>query len=564
MTFLKINNLSVNYQMRKETVYAAKNINIEVKKGEILGLVGESGSGKSTVGNAIINLIDEPGKVSSGSVILGDLNIHKNSESIVKYRGNKIGLIFQDPQTSLNPILTVGEQLIETIQTHLQLSKEEAKNKSINLLKEVGIKDAEKRFDNYPHQFSGGMRQRVVISLALCCEPELLIADEPTTALDVSIQSQILELIKRLTKERNLAVILITHDMGVIAETTDRVAVMKSGDLVEIGITKEILTNPQNNYTKSLVSSVPPTNKKISRFVIIENENENEKENDKPKNIKILNRWQKREIKSQDLVQLKNLSKSFDDNFFTENSKNSVMAVNDVSFEIKEGETFGLVGESGSGKSTIAKMIVNLFKPSSGDIFFDNVCITKIKQKSELMKFRKQIQMIFQDPYSSLNGRLKVKEIIAEPIKLHNPSISNSDLNSYIFDLLESVELIQKSADRYPHEFSGGQRQRISIARALATQPRLLVCDEPTSALDVSIQAQILNLLKDLQEQLNLTILFISHDLPVVRQMCDRIGVLKDGKLCEVTNTEDLFLKPQHEYTKELLRLMPKIESIYN
>ncbi len=559
MSFLKINNLSVDYKMRKETVYAAKNVNIEVNKGEILGLVGESGSGKSTVGNAIINLIDEPGKVSSGSVILGDLNIHENSESIIKYRGNKIGLIFQDPQTSLNPILTVGEQLIETIQTHLNLNKEGAKNKSINLLKEVGIKDAEKRFNNYPHQFSGGMRQRVVISLALCCEPELLIADEPTTALDVSIQSQILDLIKKLTKERNLAVILITHDMGVIAETANRVAVMKSGNLVEIGETKKILTTPQQSYTKSLVSSVPPTNKKISRFVILEKENKN-KEN----NIKILNRWTKKEIINQDLVQVKNLNKSFDDNFFTENSKNSVLAVNNVSFEIKEGESFGLVGESGSGKSTIAKLIVNLFKPSSGDIFFDSTCITKINNRSELMKFRKQIQMIFQDPYSSLNGRLKVKDIVAEPITLHNSSISNSDLNNYVNDLLDSVEMTQKSADRYPHEFSGGQRQRISIARALATQPRLLVCDEPTSALDVSIQAQILNLLKDLQEQLNLTILFISHDLPVVRQMCDRIGVLKDGKLCEVSNTEDLFLNPTHEYTKELLHLMPKIESIYN
>ena len=559
MSFLKINNLSVDYKMRKETVYAAKNVNIEVNKGEILGLVGESGSGKSTVGNAIINLIDEPGKVSSGSVILGDLNIHENSESIIKYRGNKIGLIFQDPQTSLNPILTVGEQLIETIQTHLNLNKEESKNKSINLLKEVGIKDAEKRFNDYPHQFSGGMRQRVVISLALCCEPELLIADEPTTALDVSIQSQILDLIKKLTKERNLAVILITHDMGVIAETANRVAVMKSGNLVEIGETKKILTTPQQSYTKSLVSSVPPTNKKISRFVIVEKENKN-KEN----NIKILNRWTKKEITNQDLVQVKNLNKSFDDNFFTENSKNSVLAVNNVSFEIKEGESFGLVGESGSGKSTIAKMIVNLFKPSSGDIFFDNTCITKIKNRSELMKFRKQIQMIFQDPYSSLNGRLKVKDIIAEPITLHNPSVSNSDLNNYVYDLLDSVEMSQKSADRYPHEFSGGQRQRISIARALATQPRLLVCDEPTSALDVSIQAQILNLLKDLQDQLNLTILFISHDLPVVRQMCDKIAVLKDGKLCEVSETEELFKNPKHNYTKELLKLMPKIESIYN
>jgi len=546
--------------MRKETVYAAKNINIEVNKGEILGLVGESGSGKSTVGNAIINLIDEPGKVSSGSVLLGELSIHEDPKNIVKYRGKKIGLIFQDPQTSLNPILTIGEQLIETIQTHLTLTKDKAKERSISLLKEVGIKDAAKRFDDYPHQFSGGMRQRVVISLALCCEPELLIADEPTTALDVSIQSQILDLIKKLTKERNLAVILITHDMGVIAETANRVAVMKNGDVVEIGITKEILTNPKKTYTKSLVSSVPPTNKKISRFVIIEKENNIDNKN----NLKILNRWTKKKIIEQNLVQVKNLSKSFDDNFFTESSKNSVMAVNDVSFNIREGESFGLVGESGSGKSTIAKMIVNLFKPSAGEFFFDNICVTKIKQNSEMMKFRKQIQMIFQDPYSSLNGRLKVRDIVSEPIKLHNPLISKNDLDSYVFDLLESVELTQNSADRYPHEFSGGQRQRISIARSLATQPRLLVCDEPTSALDVSIQAQILNLLKDLQEQLNLTILFISHDLPVVRQMCDRIGVLRDGKLCEVSDTEDLFLKPQHDYTKELLRLMPKIESIYN
>jgi peptide/nickel transport system ATP-binding protein len=560
MSFLKIKNLSVDYKMRRETVYAAKKINIEVNKGEILGLVGESGSGKSTVGNAIINLIDDPGKISNGSIILGDIDINHNQKNIENFRGKKVGLIFQDPQTSLNPILTIGEQLIETIQTHLDLSKDEAKKRSIELLKEVGIKDAENRFDNYPHQFSGGMRQRVVISLALCCEPELLIADEPTTALDVSIQSQILELIKRLTKERNLAVILITHDMGVIAETTNRVAVMKNGELVEIGKTKEILTHPKQPYTKSLVSSVPPTNKKISRFVILNQTEEVKKQS----NLKILSRWTKREINQKNLVSVKNLFKTFDDNFFSENSKNSIMAVDDVSFSIKEGETFGLVGESGSGKSTIAKMIVNLYKPSSGDIYFDDVCITQIKKNKEMLKFRKQIQMIFQDPYSSLNGRLKVKDIVAEPILLHNPSIKRSDLENYIFDLLQSVELSQSSAERYPHEFSGGQRQRISIARALATQPRLLVCDEPTSALDVSIQAQILNLLKDLQEQLNLTILFISHDLPVVRQMCDRIGVLRNGKLCEVSNSEKLFEKPEHEYTKELLNLMPKIEAIYN
>ena len=560
MSFLKIQNLSVDYKLRKETVHAAKDINIEIKRGEIVGLVGESGSGKSTVANAIIDLIDEPGKVSEGSIYLSDINIHENKKNILSLRGKKIGFIFQDPQTSLNPILTIGQQLIETIQTHLNLSNSEAKEKSINLLKEVGIKDAEKRFNDYPHQFSGGMRQRVVISLSLCCEPELLIADEPTTALDVSIQSQILELIKKLTKERNLAVILITHDMGVIAETTNRVAVMKNGNLVELGTTKQILTEPKETYTKSLVSSVPPTNKKISRFKIIEKESNNQENI----NLKILNRWNKREISKKDLVQIKNLSKTFNEGFFTEKSQNNVLAVDTVSFNIQEGKSFGLVGESGSGKTTIAKIIVNLFKPTSGEIYFDDVCINNIKSNKELLKFRKQIQMIFQDPYSSLNGRLKVKDIIAEPIKLHDANISSNELNEYINDLLDSVELSKSSAERYPHEFSGGQRQRISIARALATKPRLLVCDEPTSALDVSIQAQILNLLKDLQEQLNLTILFISHDLPVVRQMCDDIGVLRNGKLCEVSETEELFKNPNHEYTKELLRLMPKIETIYN
>ncbi len=560
MSFLKIQNLSVDYKLRKETVHAAKDINIEIKRGEIVGLVGESGSGKSTVANAIIDLIDEPGKVSEGSIYLSDINIHENKKNILSLRGKKIGFIFQDPQTSLNPILTIGQQLIETIQTHLNLSNSKAKEKAINLLKEVGIKDAEKRFNDYPHQFSGGMRQRVVISLSLCCEPELLIADEPTTALDVSIQSQILELIKKLTKERNLAVILITHDMGVIAETTNRVAVMKNGNLVELGTTKQILTEPKETYTKSLVSSVPPTNKKISRFKIVEKKSNNQENI----NLKILNRWNKREILKKDLVQIKNLCKTFNEGFFTEKSQNNVLAVDTVSFNIQEGKSFGLVGESGSGKTTIAKMIVNLFKPTSGEIYFDNVCINNIKSNKELLKFRKQIQMIFQDPYSSLNGRLKVKDIIAEPIKLHDANISSNELNEYINDLLDSVELSNSSAERYPHEFSGGQRQRISIARALATKPRLLVCDEPTSALDVSIQAQILNLLKDLQEQLNLTILFISHDLPVVRQMCDDIGVLRNGKLCEVSETEELFKNPNHEYTKELLRLMPKIETIYN
>jgi len=317
-----------------------------------------------------------------------------------------------------------------------------------------------------------------------------------------------------------------------------------------------VLGNPKAEYTKSLVSSVPPTNKKINRFNVIN-------KIDNQVNLKILNRWKKKELIDQNLIEVKNLKKSFHDGIFSESSSKDVIAVDNVSFNIKEGESFGLVGESGSGKSTIAKMIVNLFKPTSGEIYFDKVCINKIRDKNVMLKFRRQIQMIFQDPYSSLNSRMKVYDIIAEPIRLHNTLIKDHELKDYINNLLESVELTKKSAERYPHEFSGGQRQRISIARALATQPRLLVCDEPTSALDVSIQAQILNLLKDLQEQLNLTILFISHDLPVVRQMCDRIAVLRYGKLCEISDTENLFLNPSNSYTKELLDLMPKIESIY-
>ena len=564
MSFLRIKNLSVDYKMRRETVYAAKNINIEVSKSEILGLVGESGSGKSTVGNAIINLIDEPGKVSNGSILLGDINIHEKPENIVKYRGKKVGLIFQDPQTSLNPIFTIGEQLIETIQTHLNLGATEAKNKAINLLKEVGIKDAEARFNNYPHQFSGGMRQRVVISLALCCEPELLIADEPTTALDVSIQSQILDLIKRLTKERNLAVILITHDMGVIAETTDRVAVMKNGNLVEIGPTKEILTDPKEIYTKSLVSSVPPTNKKIKRFKIISPDGEEITSNSANLTKNIIKTWGIRENKNQTLLNVSNVSKIFDDGSILKNlsEEKKVKALDNVSFELFEGETFGLVGESGSGKSTIAKIITGLVRPSKGEIYYNNSFLYDAKKKYQISQSRGQIQMIFQDPYSSLNPRFKVKNIISEPLKFFQKNISKEELNKNVNDLIDIVGMTRNSLERYPHEFSGGQRQRISIARALATRPKLLICDEPTSALDVSIQAQILNLLKDIQDELHLTILFISHDLPVIRQMCDRIAVLKNGILCEINETEELFNNPSHEYTKELINLMPKIESI--
>ena len=571
MSFLEVKNLDISYPTRKETIVASKNVEFTLERGEILGIVGESGSGKSTIANAIINLIDPPGEITNGSIKIDNNELRDNEELIQKIRGKKIGFVFQDPQTSLNPLFKIKDQLIETIQTHLNLGYQDALKKSIQLLKEVGIDNAEKRIEDYPHQFSGGMRQRVVIALAISCEPDLIIADEPTTALDVSIQYQILELLKDLTKKRNLGVIIITHDMGVIAETTDKVIVMRHGLIVEQGDTKELLTNPKSNEARSLVISVPPTNKKIDRFKLISPDGKEITSDSKNLTKNIIKTWGVRENKNQKLLKLTGVTKIFDDKSFAINisfgSKNEstdkvVKAVDNVSFELFEGETLGLVGESGSGKSTIAKIITGLVRPNNGEIFYNNISLYNSKRKYQIDKSRGQIQMIFQDPYSSLNPRFKVKDIISEPIKLFQKNISSNELTQNVYDLIDIVGMTRQSLDRYPHEFSGGQRQRISIARALATRPRLLICDEPTSALDVSIQAQILNLLKDIQDELHLAMLFISHDLPVIRQMCNRIVVLKNGSVCETKETEELFNNPEHPYTQELIRLMPKIESI--
>ena len=571
MSFLEIKNLNISYPTRKETIVASKNVEFSLERGEILGIVGESGSGKSTIANAIINLIDPPGEITDGSIKIDNIELRSNEEIVQNIRGKKIGFVFQDPQTSLNPLFKIKDQLIETIQAHLNLSYQDSLKKSIQLLKEVGIENAEKRIENYPHQFSGGMRQRVVIALAISCEPDLIIADEPTTALDVSIQYQILELLKDLTKKRNLGVIIITHDMGVIAETTDKVIVMRYGHIVEQGETKELLTNPKSTEARSLVISVPPTNKKIDRFKLISPDGKEIASSSKDLTKNIIKTWGVRENKNQKLLKLEEVTKIFDDNslgssfsFSSNKSSNDkiVKAVDNVSFELFEGETLGLVGESGSGKSTIAKIITGLVGPNKGNLIYNNEPLYNSNKTYQIHKSRGQIQMIFQDPYSSLNPRFKVKDIIAEPIKFFQKNISNNELLQNVYDLIDIVGMTRQSLDRYPHEFSGGQRQRISIARALATRPRLLICDEPTSALDVSIQAQILNLLKDIQDELHLTMLFISHDLPVIRQMCNRIIVLKNGAVCETKDTEELFNNPEHEYTKELIRLMPKIETI--
>ncbi len=571
MSFLEVKDLNISYPTRKETIVASKNVEFYLERGQILGIVGESGSGKSTIANAIINLIDPPGEITDGSIKIDNIELRGNEEIIQNIRGKKIGFVFQDPQTSLNPLFKIKDQLIETIQAHLNLSYQDSLTKSIQLLKEVGIENAEKRIEDYPHQFSGGMRQRVVIALAISCEPDLIIADEPTTALDVSIQYQILELLKDLTKKRNLGVIIITHDMGVIAETTDKVIVMRYGHIVEQGATKELLTNPKSTEAKSLVISVPPTNKKIDRFKLISPDGKEITSNSTNLTKNIIKTWGVRENKNQKLLELKDVTKIFDDqslgSIFSFSSRNKiddqiVRAVDNVSFDLIEGETLGLVGESGSGKSTIAKIITGLVNPNNGYIKYNNESLYNSNNKYQIHKSRGQIQMIFQDPYSSLNPRFKVRDIISEPIKFFQKNINNNELTENIHDLIDIVGMTRQSLDRYPHEFSGGQRQRISIARALATRPRLLICDEPTSALDVSIQAQILNLLKDIQDELHLTMLFISHDLPVIRQMCNRIVVLKNGLVCESNETESLFNNPQHDYTKQLIKLMPKIESL--
>ena len=561
---LEIRDLNIQFPTRRGVIDAARNINLSLQPGEVLGLVGESGAGKSTIGNAIINLLEPPGRIDTGTILFQGSELRGLDEHAMrKVRGDRIGMIFQDPQTSLNPLLRIGEQLIETIRKSLPVSEKEARQRALDLLASVGIDQPEARLNAYPHQFSGGMRQRVVIALALAGEPELIIADEPTTALDVSIQAQILNLIRDLCKTRNLGVIIITHDIGVIANIADRVAVMYRGEVVETGPVDQILKAPQHDYTVSLIAAVPPADRKLNRFNSVDYIDGSDA-GSALKKIDVSQHWlgEQSHLKSDDgiAVSVNNLKLSFviKNALFSRNRK-LLHAVNDVSFSITDGESFGLVGESGSGKSTVARLIAGLYKPQAGRIRVMGQEVELHKQDEKSLQARRALQMIFQDPYSSLNGRLKVLDIVAEPIRFFKMTASEKQTRSVVQDLLDHIGLGAAAAMRYPHEFSGGQRQRISIARALASRPRILICDEPTSALDVSIQAQILNLLKDLQEELGLTMLFISHDLPVIRQMCDRVAVMRGGAICEIAETEQLFESPEHEYTKHLLNLMPRM-----
>ena len=565
MALLDIDAIRIEFPSRRGNHVAVDGISLSLEPGEILGVVGESGAGKSTIGNAVIGLLEAPGKLTDGQVRLEGQRIdalppHEQR----KVRGRRIGMIFQDPLTSLDPLQTVESQLVETMQVHLGVSPADGRRRAVALLQQVGIDNPELRVKQYPHQFSGGMRQRVVIALALCCEPEVIIADEPTTALDVSIQAQILDLLRKLCKEKQVGMIIITHDMGVIADVTDRVAVLYRGRLVEQGPTAKILGDPDHPYTRSLISAVPRPDVKLRRFPLV-TYIEDVRTPAAP--LDIATHWlgQKRDFGASQggvpLVRAQGLGMRFVlRNAFLKRNRRTLDAVKQVDLSIAEGEVFGLVGESGSGKSTVARLISGLYTPSSGSVTFAGTNLTALRGEKALNPFRRQIQMVFQDPYSSVNPRMRVLDIVAEPIRFHKLADSEAQARRIVADLLDVVGLGAQAAQRYPHEFSGGQRQRICIARALATRPRFLICDEPTSALDVSIQAQILNLLKDLQEQLRLTMLFISHDLPVIRQMCDRVGVMRHGQLLEVADTETLFRTPQHEYSKHLLGLMPKLQ----
>jgi peptide/nickel transport system ATP-binding protein len=555
---LNVQNLTVKFPSRHGDFTAIEGVNIQVAAGEIHGLVGESGAGKSTIGAAIIGLLQPPGFVAEGTMQLGETNLGDlTPDQAHAVRGDRISMIFQDPQTSLNPLMTIEDQLIETIQSHSDVSTSAARKRAVDLLEEIGIKNAALRITAYPHQFSGGMRQRVVIALALCTDPELIIADEPTTALDVAVQSQVLDLIRRLADTRGIAFILITHDIGVIAQVTDNVTVLRGGKVMESGVTSQVLGKPRHPYTKALMNAVPRLDRKLDRFLM-------PADDDTPSAPALT-----QDVNAEDWLmeggvqeaiglEINDLTVKFAGirtSLFQ--TPEAYTALDQVSITVRPGTVMGLVGESGSGKSTIAKAITGLVHPAAGDIRLGGETLLPGKQRSRMDPARRIIQMVFQDPYSSLNSRHRIGEILAEPLALYGLEDNKAKRRMLAAAMLELVEMEPTAIDRYPHQFSGGQRQRIAVARALLARPRFLICDEPTSALDVSIQAQVLNLLKDLQAKFNLSILFISHNLAVVRQMSDDVTVLRAGKIEEASASEPFFTDPQAAYSQELLSLTP-------
>jgi len=576
---LEIKNLVTEFRTDGEVMKAVNDVSFTLNRGETIGIVGESGSGKSVTSLSVMRLIpNPPGKISGGEILF-----HKNDNSIVDLvklnekemraiRGNDIAMIFQEPMTSLNPVFTCGDQVMEAILLHQKVNKKEAKEKTIALFKEVQLPRPEAIFDQYPHQISGGQKQRVMIAMAMSCNPSILIADEPTTALDVTVQQTILDLMLKLQREKDMGIMFITHDLGVIAELADKVVVMYKGKIVEQGPVLEIFSNPQHPYTKGLLACRPPLDVRLKRLPIVSDfmnldEAGNIQEIDQSvteateKEIQtVVERAEahKKLYAQKPILQIKNLKTYFPlkKNFFGKVTE-EVKAVDDVTFDVYPGETLGLVGESGCGKTTLGRTVLRLVDPTGGEVIFKGNPLHSMTT-AELTEIRKDIQIIFQDPYSSLNPRITVGDAIMEPMQVHKLYANDKERKEKVLELLERVNLLPEHFYRYPHEFSGGQRQRICIARALALRPQFIICDESVSALDVSVQAQVLNLLNELKRDFDFTYIFISHDLSVVKFMSDRMVVMNKGVVEEMGDADQIYSNPQTEYTKKLIAAIPK------
>ena len=552
---LSIRNLRVNFRLDKDTTFeAVKGISFDIPTNATVALVGESGSGKSVTSLSILGLLPkENATVLPGSeIVYGGRNLAElGQDALRKLRGADISMIFQEPMTSLNPVFTVGFQLTEVLRMHMGMGPAEARKRAVALLAEVGIPDPEFKINAYPSQMSGGQQQRVMIAMAIACEPKLLIADEPTTALDVTIQKQILDLIAALQKKHQMSVLFITHDLAVVGEIADYVVVMRNGEVREQGPAKSVFENPQDAYTKALLLCRPRLDRRPVRLPVIE-----DFMNGHGKAMHLTER--KRGIDRADpvILDVRHLGKDFysRDGLF---GRRKFEAVKDVSFQLPKGKTLGLVGESGSGKTTVGLTLMRLHEATTGEALFEGKDILAMSPR-QFMDYKRRIQIIFQNPYASLNPRMIVGQILTEPMQIHGIGATAQERTELAFELLQKVGLPEVSFYKYPHEFSGGQRQRIAIARCLTLKPDILICDESVSALDVSVQAQVLNLLQDLQDEFRLSYIFISHDLAVVKYISDEIMVMNQGAIVEIANSDDIYLHPHHPYTKKLLTSIPK------
>lgn len=562
LPLLSIKNLSIDFVSEGALINALHSVSITINRGETVALVGESGSGKSITALSILQLLPlPPAKYTSGEIHFSEDGKHsidllkKNRHELQKIRGHKIAMIFQEPMTSLNPVLTCGEQVMETLQRHKKINRTAAKQQTIQWFEKVKLPSPENMFDRYPHQLSGGQKQRVMIAVAMCCEPSLLICDEPTTALDVTVQKTILLLLKELQKQTGMGILFITHDLGVVAEIADHAVVMYKGKLVEQNNVDKLFTSPQHLYTKALLACRPVNHARGERLPIVSDF----LEENKIAQVRTKTATEATVEKNKDILLLaENLSVWFPvKKTLFGNALTYTKAVDNVSFDILKGETMGLVGESGCGKTTLGRTLLRLIEPTSGKIIYNGVDLTS-KKADELKSLRKNIQIIFQDPYSSLNPRITIGSAIIEPMKVHGILESDKKRKDRVEALLEKVNLEASHFNRYPHEFSGGQRQRIVIARALALNPSFIVCDESVSALDVSVQAQVLNLLNDLKKEFGFTVIFISHDLSVVRYISDRIMLMSRGQIVESGDADSVYYDPKTEYTRQLIAAVPK------